>query len=126
MPRPQGIERARQLARFLQDANLRAIYTTEVRRTQQTAEPVAEKFHLTPVAIPAKDADALVSRLRALRDDETVLVVGHTTNLPVVIQKLGGGAVAPFGESEYDRLMVVETGANGKARVLTLRYGNAP
>ena len=78
-----------------------------------------------PVAIPAKDVDALVSRLRALRDDETVLVVGHTTNLPIVIEKLGGGSIAPFGDGEYDRLIVLETGAKGRTRVLTLRYGDA-
>ena len=122
---PQGVERAKQLARILRDANIRAIYTTEVRRTKQTAEPVAEKFHLTPVEIAAKDADGLVSRLRALRDDETALVVGHTSNLPIVIEKLGGGAVAAYGENEYDRMIVLETGKE-KTRVLTLRYGDAP
>jgi phosphohistidine phosphatase SixA len=122
---PRGEERARELARVLKDANIRAIFTTEVRRTQQTAEPAVEEFHLRPAVIPAKDVDTLVSRLQALPDDETVLVVGHADTVPFVVGRLGG-AVPAIAATEYDRLVVVVTSRKGKPAVLTLRYGEVP
>jgi broad specificity phosphatase PhoE len=121
---PRGEERARELARVLKDANIRAIFTTEVRRTQQTAEPTAKEFHLQPAVIPASDVDALVGRLQMLPDDETVLVVGHSNTIPVVVDRLGG-AVPAMSDTEYDRLVVVVTSGTGKSAILTLRYGDA-
>jgi broad specificity phosphatase PhoE len=119
---PQGEERARALARVLRDANIRAIFTTEVRRTQQMAEPTAKEFHLQPAVIPAKDIDALVSRLKALPEDEAVLVVGHSNTVQLVVERLGG-AVPAMPDTEYDRLVVVVTSSKGKPAILTLRYG---
>lgn len=119
---PRGEERARELARVLKDANIRAIFTTEVRRTQQTAEPTAKEFHLQPAIIPAKDVDTLASRLEALPDDETVLVVGHANTIPSVVERLGG-SVPAIGDTEYDRLVVVVTRLKEKPAILTLRYG---
>jgi broad specificity phosphatase PhoE len=121
---PAGEERARQLSQVLKDAKVQRIYVTEVRRTQQTAEPIAVRLHLKPIVIAKEDIDALVSQLRKAGDDETVLVVGHADTLPLIVQRLGGGSVAPFPDTEYDRLTVVVPGTRGKARVVTLRYGN--
>ena len=121
---PQGEERARQLARALKDAGIRAIFTTEVKRTQQTAEPTAQEFHLQPIAIPQKDVDTLISRLQALPDDETVLVVGHSPTVPAVVERLGG-AVPALADTEYDRMVVIVTHGKAKPTVLTLRYGEA-
>lgn len=117
-----GEVRARELARVLKDSKIGAIFTTEVRRTQQTAEPVATEFHLQRIVIPAKDTEALVSRLQALPDDETVLVVGHSNTIPLLVERLGG-AVPAMSDTEYDRLLVVVTGKSGKPVILTLRYG---
>jgi broad specificity phosphatase PhoE len=119
---PSGEERARELARALKDAKIGAIFTTEVRRTQQTAEPTATEFHLQPIVIPAKDIDALVSRLQALPADETALVVGHSNTVPMLVERLGGAAPA-MSDAEYDRLVVVVTSKQGKPVILTLRYG---
>lgn len=121
---PQGEARARKLAEMLKDAGIRAIFTTEVKRTQQTAEPTAQEFHLQPVVIPQKDMDALVSRLRALPDDGAVLVVGHSPTVPAVVEALGG-SVPVLGDAEYDRMVIVITRGKEKPTVITLRYGEA-
>ena len=122
---PRGEERAKQLAVVLKDANIRAVFVTEVRRVQQTAEPTAQQFHLQPVIIPQNDMDTLVSRLRALPDDQTVLVVGHTNTVPLVVERLGGNIPA-LSDEEYDRLVVVVTKGKDKPAILTLRYGARP
>ena len=120
---PAGEERARQLADVLKDANIQRIYVTEVRRTQQTAEPLAERLHRKPIVIAKKDMDKLVNQLQNLGANETVLVVGHADTVPEIVERLGGGPVAAMRDDEYDRMMVVYTGAGGKTRPLTLRYG---
>jgi phosphohistidine phosphatase SixA len=119
----RGEERAKALARVLKDARITAVFANELRRTQQTAEPTAQEFHLQPTVIPDKQLDALVSRLKALPEGETVLVVGRTSTVPMLVEKLGGGAVPPMSEEEYDRMVIVTTG-KGNPSVLTLRYGD--
>jgi len=119
-----GEERARQLSDVLKDANVQRIYVTEIRRTQQTADPIAVRLRLKPIVIAKQDIDALVSQLRKLADDETVLVIGHADTVPEIIARLGGGSVAAFRDNEYDRLTVLVTSAGGKVQLVTLRYGN--
>jgi broad specificity phosphatase PhoE len=120
---PPGEQRAQQLAEMLKDAGVQRIFVTEVRRTQQTAEPLAAQLHMKPTVASSKDVDGLVSQLRGLGESETVLVVGHANTLPQIIEKLAGSAVPAFPDSEFDRMTVVFTASGGKARVLTLRYG---
>lgn len=119
-----GEERARQLADILKDAKIRRIFVTEVRRTQQTAEPIANRLHIAPIVMPKADVDGLVSQLQKTGDDETVFVVGHADTVPLLIQRLGGGSVPAIGDDEYDRMIVLFLEAGGKARAVTLRYGN--
>ena len=121
---PAGEERAKELARVLKDAGIQRIYVTEFLRTRQTAEPIAAMLHLEPVIIAQKDTDALVAKLQELGENETVLVVGHTNTIPLIIERLGAGPAPAMPDTEYDRLVVLFTFAQGKARMVTLRYGD--
>lgn len=119
---PAGEERAAQLALVLKDSGIRRIFVTELRRTRQTAQPIAIRLHLQPVIIPQQDTNALVTELRKLAPEETVLVVGHANTVPLIVDRLGAGPASPMADSEYDRLTVLFLDA-GKARAVTLRYG---
>ena len=114
--------RAETLARMLADAGVKAIYVTEVARTQQTAEPLARKLGIRPEAIAAADIDGLVARLRARGPGGSVLVVGHANTVPDIVKRLGGGAVPPIADDEFDRLFVATPTGAGEAGVATLRY----
>lgn len=118
-----GMARAKVLAHMLKDAKISRIFTTEVLRARQTAEPLAAQLHLTPVVIPQSDTDALLSQLRQLGENDTVLVVGGTSSVPLIVERLGAGPAAPMPDSEYDRMTVLVTEANGKAHAVILRYG---
>ncbi len=72
-----GKKRAAALASMLADSGVDVIYTTEFQRTQQTAAVLAERVHVKPTVLPAKDADALVKAIRA-RQSGVVVVVGHS------------------------------------------------
>jgi phosphohistidine phosphatase SixA len=118
-----GVTRAKLLAQMLRDAGVGRIFVTEVLRARQTAEPLAAQLHLTPVVIAQKDTDALLSQLRQLGENETVLVVGGTSTVPLIVERLGAGSAVAMPDSEYDRLTVLITSTNGKAHAVVLRYG---
>ena len=114
--------RAEALARMLADANVKRIYTSEVARTQQTAEPLAAKLQIRPDVVPAQDVEGLVAKLRAGPPDEVVLVVGHSNTVPEIVKLLGGGSVPPIGDNEYDHLFILTLTHPNQAAVVALRY----
>ena len=121
---PAGLKRAQCLAETLKDAGVGAIYTSEVKRTQQTAEPLAKARSLQPNAIPARDEAKLVESV--LKDTgQRVLIVGHSNLIPDIVKRLGAGEVPPMGATEYDRMILVMT-TDGRAQpAVTLRYCDA-
>ena len=58
--------RAEALARMLVDAGVKHIYVSEVTRTQQTAQPRANRLAIRSEVVPAKDIDSLVAKVRTV------------------------------------------------------------
>lgn len=99
-----GKERAERLAAMLGEANVGAIFTTEYRRTKDTAAPLAARAKLSPEVVPAAQLAALVEKIKA-HATETVFVVGHSNTVPQIIRALGGPDVA-IGDAEYSNLFL--------------------
>lgn len=99
-----GEARAQKLAAMLADANVTAIFTTEFRRTKDTAAPLAAKTKLTPEVIAASKTPDVVAKITE-RANDTVLVVGHSNTVPAIIKALGGPDVT-IGDNEYDNLFL--------------------
>jgi phosphohistidine phosphatase SixA len=99
-----GEARAAKLAAMLADANITVMFTTEFRRTKDTAAPLAAKLKLTPEAVAAAQSAALVDRIRQHAND-IVFVVGHSNTVPAIIKALGGPDVT-IGDNEYDNLFI--------------------
>src|SRR5689334_13752118 len=117
----EGRSRAAKLAALLRDAGVDRIYTTEMMRTRETAEPLASRLRLSAETVPVQDVEALVAKLRALPPGSAALVVHHSGTIPKIVEKLGGGAIQPISEEEYDRLLVV-TLEGDAAHLVTLRF----
>jgi phosphohistidine phosphatase SixA len=117
----QGEQRAECLAQTLRTAGVTRIYATDVRRTQQTAEPLARVAHVQVTVVPKKNTAELIKDIRA-DAGRTVLVVGHADTLDGIVEQLGGGKIAPFGDNEYDRLIIVPLVGNMAGRTVTIRY----
>ncbi len=113
-----GRRRARALADVLRDANLRAIYVTEFKRTQQTAEPTARAFRLQTTIVPAKESKALIARLK--RTNGNALVVGHSNTIPEILHALGFAHPPQIDERDYDNLFVLVPGR--PPQLLRLHY----
>src|SRR3954467_13424487 len=60
-----GRARAESLATMLKDSAVSAIFVSELKRTQQTAAPLAKLLHLDPMTVTASDPAALVAKVRS-------------------------------------------------------------
>jgi phosphohistidine phosphatase SixA len=99
---------------------LTAVYATEFRRTQQTAEAVARPLGLRVQLSPADNSKALVAHIKRYHRGASVLVVGHSNTVPEVIRALGGRQVAAFADTDYARLYVVSVGLFSRTTVTEL------
>ena len=113
-----GRKRAEDLAKTLKDAQITAIYTTEYKRTRETAAPLAQSLGIRPEVIPGGDLRSLVAKLKAAHGD--VLVVGHSNTLPQIISALGISSRVALAESDYDNLFLVALGK--KPKLIRLHY----
>ncbi|MHC4996538.1 MAG: phosphoglycerate mutase family protein [Planctomycetota bacterium] len=116
-----GRKRAEVLARLLQDAGIDSIYSTDFKRTRDTAAPLAMRLGLeVTIYDPAKLGDLAASiKQRGGR----CLVVGHSNTTPELVDLLGGEPGAAIDEeSEYDRLYVITIAPDGTVVTVLLRY----
>ena len=113
-----GRARADALAATLKDAGISAIFATELKRTQQTAAPLAKMLHLDPTIMPAKDSAALIATLRA--SPGNALVVGHSNTIPELIKAFGIATPIQIADGDYDNLFVLVL--DEKPRLMRLHY----
>jgi phosphohistidine phosphatase SixA len=123
-----GKKRAEALAAALASAGVGRVITTDFRRTNETAGPLAQALALQPVVINLKngptDLPAHIGRVvdaARASNDGAVLVVGHTVTIPGMITGLGGPEMGEISESEYSNLFVLVGGP--KIRVVRSHYG---
>ena len=113
-----GRARAEALARILKDSGITAIFTTEFKRTQETAAPTAASTHVTPTVVAAKDTAALVRKLHQLNGN--ALVVGHGDTIPNIVKALGINSPVNIPDADYSELFIVILG--DKRQLLRLHY----
>jgi len=113
-----GRARADALVRILKDSGITAIFTSEFKRTQETAAPIATSIGITATVVPAKDTAALVAKLRQLNGN--ALVVGHGDTIPNIVKALGINSLINIPDEDYSELLIVTLG--DKPQLLRLHY----
>lgn len=120
---PDGQTRAQTFAQVAGRAGVTAIYVTEKLRTQQTAQPLAASLGIIPTQINAANIDDLINAVLARRNRGGVIViVGHSDTVPVIVSRLGGGAVT-VGSDEFDNLFVLTLDYWGTTKIIQATYG---
>lgn len=114
-----GKVRAERLAAILKDADIKRIFVTEFKRTQQTAAALATAGDIEPTIVPSKDVAELVRRLNAT--EGRVLVIGHSNSLPDILKALGVKENIAIGDDDYDNLFIVLRGS-GEPVLVTLKF----
>lgn len=116
-----GEVRAERLAGMLMPSGVSAIYTTQFRRTQLLAQPLAKRIGVRPTVVAAADGDALIRQIQAHRVAETVLVVGHSNTVPGIIKALGVKEEVKVADDEYDNVFVIVPRGT-QTTVLKMKY----
>lgn len=125
-----GEERARALNSVLKDAGVTDIYTTQYKRTRQTAEPLAQQSGISITERPINTANSatyardLTQEILTRSAGKGVLVVGHSNTVPDIVKSLSGSAVPAITDAEYDHIFVVVIPASGFPRLMQLRFGS--
>jgi len=115
----QGQQRARNIAALLRQAGIGAVFSSQTRRTMQTAQPMAQAAGVAVQAYDAANPQALVARVKAI-DGGAVLVVGHSDTLSELVRRFGGEPGADIGDMEYQRVYQLSKGADGKVVTVVL------
>ena len=114
-----GKQRAVNLAGLLRSAGIERIFSSDYRRTLETARPLAAALGLEIEVYDPRDLEGLAGRLLAL--EQNALVVGHSDTTPDLVALIGGDAGEPIVEAwEYDRVYLVQTDGGRVVRTLLL------
>jgi phosphohistidine phosphatase SixA len=125
---PEGSARAGLLAQMLVAANIRTIVTSQAKRTQDTALPLANRLGIAPNVVPAmrgelpKHIEAVVAEVRKARG--AVLVVGHSNTVGPIVAALSSSTPMILCETSYANLFVV-TLATPTLPAAQLKFGKA-
>ena len=117
-----GEARAEKLAAMLADSGVQAIFATEFKRTQQTAQPVAKRLGLTVTVMPGADTTGLVARLKKQHANDIVYIVGHSDTLRDIIKALGGPLVT-IATTDFDNLFILVPATRAFTRI---RFTGSP
>lgn len=125
---PEGVRRAKRLSEIAGQAGVNVVYSTQVRRTRDTAQATAGALGLTlkvrNVTRATLDAHVaeLAGELRA-SDGKTILVVGHSNTIPRIAGALTGKSIPDLEEAtEFDALFVVVLHKEGQPQLIRAKY----
>lgn len=118
-----GKRRAEQLRSLGQLLHVTAIYSTDYRRTKETAAPLAESLGVEPQLYQELTPQWLAD-LRTTNRGGVVLIVGHSNTIATIASQLADAPVAEIQPTEYDNLFVISE--EGTARsLIRLRFGSS-
>jgi broad specificity phosphatase PhoE len=123
---PEGEARAARLAHMFGEdvggaGRLDGIYESEDRRAEQTAAPLVERVHRSPVVFRAAEARATAARALREHVGGTILIIASGAALPQMVQQLAGTSLAPGTAEDADVVYVVSVPRIGRAHLARFR-----
>ena len=123
-----GLERANSLKEIISSidvvAGVDAIYATQLRATQETAEPVSKNLSLPINLIDATDIEGLIKIIMDKHKGKIILIVTHPDTLPqLVVELQGSKKIEPITLAENNKIFIVSVPWFGKVKTLQLKYG---
>jgi broad specificity phosphatase PhoE len=122
---PEGEARAERLAHMFGDelggaGRLDGIYESEDQRAEQTAAPLVERLHRSPIVFRAADARATAARAVHQHAGGTILVIASGAALAQMVQELTGAAL-PAAADDTGVIYVVSVPSVGRAHLAHFR-----
>ncbi|WP_236894928.1 MULTISPECIES: phosphoglycerate mutase family protein [Clostridium] len=123
-----GQKRAQSLVNIIEKAPISAVYTSNIHRSIQTAQPILERLHSSiehkKIDSPEKIAEDILLNYKG----QNVLVIHHSNTVPKIIKILGNEIVGTISESEFDNFYIVNIYISDNeedkfTNVVHLKYG---
>ena len=118
---PAGEARAQELAQHFGRApkalGFNCIIVSELRRTQETVRPLANRLGIPVIVVPAGDPARAARRALDENRGGRVLIVGHSNTVPAIVEELSGEEVPEMSELEYGVVYVVAVPRFSRAAV---------
>ncbi len=103
----KGRDRADRLSRLMQVNNVQYIYSSDYKRTRQTAAPLARSIPLDITIYDPRHHDDLVEQLKK-HSSETSLVIGHSNSIPTLANLLvQQDLYTSLNHEEYNKIYVI-------------------
>ena len=123
-----GQRRVTELTRQLADADvvagIDAIYATPLRRSQETARPLADRLELPINSYDPADTETVLETILDNHKGKIILVVAHSNTVPELIANLGASKNVPaIAQGEFDNIYIISRPWFGKTKTIRLRYG---
>jgi 2,3-bisphosphoglycerate-dependent phosphoglycerate mutase len=111
----EGKQRAERLAKVIKQHKPGAIYSTDFKRTRDTAAPTAARRHLKVQTYDAKKPDELVDTIMK-SETKRFLVVGHSNTIPGLANLIGKKELFKnLDDAEFGAIWIVRI-KDGKVR----------
>lgn len=114
----QGMQRVESLTEWLHSKELDGIYSTDYRRTRDTATPIAEDHNMEVTLYDPRAPQSLIEDLLTKRGN--AVIVGHSNTTPGLVALLGGDPQGGIQEPEYDVLYVLTIDQDGQVETRKL------
>lgn len=117
-----GADRAELLKRTLLSAGITEIYSTQLNRTQQTAQPLANALGLEVRPYDPRDLQGFANELR--QKNGRIAISGHSNTTPELVRLLGGDPGEPLNEkTHFDRIYMLIINEGSATQTILLKYG---
>ena len=121
-----GLKRAEAWTGILEKAGIKAVYTSEKKRTKQTGQIIAQGLNVPMESVPRKEVALLIDKIHEQNADDRVLIVTHKLQMTKIFSELGLSAEVSekvtFSKSEYGNLFIFVPNWGDDGKVLQLRY----
>jgi len=118
-----GTHRAENLASWFEDKGIRDIWSSDYKRTRDTAQPTLARLGLELNIYDPRDLPALGETL--FSNQNNALIVGHSNTTPELARLLCNCDIEDMDESEYDRLIVISV-INGETQAKIFQQHQLP
>lgn len=118
-----GVDRANALVDMFGATKIDAIYSTPLKRTQGTVEPLSKLKGLSIQDYKPMNGEDM-DKILEDHNGGTVFISGHSNTTPWVANYfLGTQELSDFADSDYDNLIILSVLEKGNAKLAWLTYG---
>lgn len=115
-----GLQRALDLAAYLQNENIVKVFSTDTKRTKQTAKHIKAPLEM----YNPKNLTGLLDLITQQANGKSVLIVGHSNTVLETVEALGGKRpVTLLTDDDYDYLLKVVLADGKPAKVRSFHFG---